>query len=381
MKQREYIGFGSIDNLSSVLSELSEGNIFLVTGKKSYITSGAKRRLNGFLNDYKVSRFFRFGRGPNIEDVEKGIGVFKQSESDTIIAIGGGSVIDMAKLINFFASNDLDALEYVKSKKGNIGKPKPLIAVPTTAGSGSEATSFAVLYVDKEKFSVDNEYVLPDVAIVDPALTMSLPKYITATVGMDALSQAIESYWSINSNDESKNFARASIELTVANLIRAVNDPDTYSRLAMARAAHLAGRAINITRTTSPHAVSYPLTLYFGITHGHAVGLTLSSMLEYNAGVSDEDVLDSRGCRYVRRTILEIARLLGAEDVQEAKNKLKRLMKRIHLETRLSALGVNSKEDVELVIRMGFNPDRVKNNPRRLTTESLRAILRSILTI
>lgn len=378
MKQKEYIGFGSINCLSLVLTKLPAKKIFLVTGKDSYVTSGAQCHLCQFLVDYEVTRFSDFDNNPKIEDVIKALEIFKRIRFDTVIAVGGGSVLDMAKLINFFGVNDLEPREYIRTKKNDVQKGKPLIAIPTTAGSGSEATSFAVIYVNQEKLSVDDELLLPDVAIVEPDLMMSLPKYITATTGMDALSQAIESYWNINSKEQSKGFARSAIELIIPNIVTAVTKPSASSRLAMARAAHLAGKAINITRTTVPHAISYPLTSYFGIPHGHAVSLTLPSILEYNAGVTENDVLDVRGCEYVRKILNEIALFLGAKDIVGAKEKINKLMCKIGLETKLSLLGVKSEENIELIIANGFNPARVKNNPRILKEDSLRKILYTI---
>jgi len=377
LKQREYIGFESIKQLGSVLNELLSKRIFLVTGKASYSSSGAEKHLSEILGDYEIVRFFNFSSNPKIEDVEKGIELFCQLNPDAVIAIGGGSVIDTAKLVNFFSSNNLNPAVFFKTKKVNIRKPKPIIAIPTTAGAGSEATHFAVLYIDKKKFSVDNEFILPDVAIVDPCLTMSLPKYVTAVTGMDALSQAIESYWSINSNDESKKFARGAIKLIMDNLVIAVNEATSSARLAMAKAAHLAGKAINITRTTAPHAISYPLTAYFGISHGHAVALTLPAILEYNAAVTQEDLQDSRGYEYVKKTISEIASFLGQSNVAGAKEVLIKLMNQIGLQTCLGRLGVSSIEDIETIVS-GFNPDRAANNPRRLNKQALRKILRTV---
>jgi len=259
--QKEYVGFNSINFLATALDELSAKKIFLVTGKNSYSTSGAQGFLRRLLHDYEVSRFSDFEANPKIEDVRKTVEIFKQVKCDTVIAVGGGSVMDMAKLANFLAVNDQDPLHYFGTKNDTAQKPKPLIAIPTTAGSGSEATSSAVLYADRQKFSVDNEFCLPDFAIVDPGLTMSLPKHITATTGMDALSQAVESYWNINSNEQSKVWAKGSIELIMPNIVTAVVKPCASARLAMAKAAHLAGKAINITRTTASHAISYPLSL------------------------------------------------------------------------------------------------------------------------
>ncbi|MCK4752347.1 MAG: phosphonoacetaldehyde reductase [Planctomycetes bacterium] len=378
MKQKEYIGFESLKQLALALSELSAKRIFLVTGENSYSISGAEKYLTELLSDYEIKRFYDFSSNPKIEEANKGIELFRRAEFDTVVAVGGGSVIDMAKLINFFAVNGLNIRKYLKAPPDRIYHPKPLIAIPTTSGSGSEATSFAVLYVNKEKLSVDNEFILPDIAIVDPNLTMSLPKYITAATGIDALSQAVESYWSINSTNESKELAKNAIELIMENIVTATNNPSPPSRLAMARAANLAGKAINITRTTAPHAISYPLTSYFGIPHGHAASLTLSSILKYNAGVNDDDVLDVRGSEYVREVLNELAFLLGAKDIIGAREQLDGLMEKIGLETKLSMLGVRTERDIETIIKNGFNPTRIKNTPRRLTHKALRKILLDI---
>jgi alcohol dehydrogenase class IV len=220
--------------------------------------------------------------------------------------------------------------------------------------------------------------MLPRIAIVDANLTMSLPKYTTAVSGLDALSQAVESYWSIHSTTDSKQFASDAIELITANLPVTVKNPDADSRGRMAEAAHLAGKAINITKTTAAHSISYPLTSYFGIPHGQAVGVTLPSLLVFNANVTDKDVLDKRGARYVRETIDEICKLLGASGVSDAREKIDSIIREVGLETRLSLLGLRNREDIETIVANGFDPDRVKNNPRMLTKETLRGILEEI---
>jgi len=144
LKQKEYIGFGSLEQLGVVLNGLSPKRILLVTGKDSYSISGAKKHITEPLAGCEVARFFDFSSNPKAEDVKKGIELFGQVQPNAVIAVGGGSVIDTAKLVNFFATNSLGPVEYLNSGKANIKKPKPLIAIPTTAGSGSEATKFAV---------------------------------------------------------------------------------------------------------------------------------------------------------------------------------------------------------------------------------------------
>ena len=378
MLQQEYIGFNSINNLKNILSRHHPLNIFLVSGKNSYEKSGAKAILDVILTNYNVVHFHDFDVNPKLTDIKKGIKIFMKNKCDFVIAVCGGSAIDIAKSINLFAANIEEPIEYIKKGKNIENKGNTLIAIPTTAGSGSEATHFAVIYIDKIKYSLENYFILPDYAIVDPQFTMSLPKSLTASSGIDAFSQAIESCWSINSTKESKKHAKEAIKLTIKYLPKDVGNTSEESREAMAKAAHLAGKAINISKTTACHAISYPITSYFSVPHGHAVALTLAKMLEYNSKVTEKDLLDKRGIDYVRDIIKEISNLIGAKNTEEASKKITNLMKEIGLKTKLSKLGIKTDEDIEIIIKNGFNPDRVKNNPRKLTKKALRKILNSI---
>lgn len=378
MTQTEIIGTGSITKIKEILSKHDPKSIFLVTGKASYERSGAKKTIDPYLINYKVIHFYDFEVSPKLKDIEKGVNVFKENNCDFVIAVGGGSVMDVAKSINVLAANDGKPEDYVNKKINIKNKGNILVAVPTTSGSGSEATKFAVIYIDKTKYSLDHEFVLPNYAIVDSQFTMDLPKSITASTGMDALSQAIESYWCINSTDESKNYAREAIKLVMKNLILAVNNPSEESREAMSKAAHLAGKAINISKTTSCHAISYPITSYFNVPHGHAVALTLGQMLIFNSQISEDNILDKRGVDYVKNIINEIVNMLDTGGVEEARKKIPSLMEEIGLSPKLSGLGIETLEDIEIIIRNGFDPDRVKNNPRKLTEEALRNILDDI---
>ena len=379
MEQKEYHGIGSIRKFGEVLEVHKPKRVFLVTDKASYETCGAKRFLDDLLGSSHVTRWHDFELNPKYEDLERGIALFRESKSDMVVAVGGGSVIDMAKMVNALAFHDAKPLDYIQRKRAFEQKGKPFVAIPTTAGTGSEATHFAVVYHGKEKYSLAHQYLLPSYAIVDPQFTFKVPPRITASTGMDALSQAIESYWNIYSTDESKRYAREAITLIMGNLRDAVKNSAQNARIAMARAANLAGKAINITKTTAPHAISYPITSYFGVSHGHAVALTLPSIFVYNSALDENDVLDKRGAAYVRNVMAELAALLGARDALGAKMALDDLMKQIGLETTLSRIGVRGEEDVELIIKNGFNPERVNNNPRLLTEKGLREILTTIL--
>ena len=169
-------------------------------------------------------------------------------------------MIDMGKLINVFSSHTKKRVEIIKGKKKLNKRLNTFIAIQTTAGSGSEATHFAVVYYKNKKYSLADKNLIPDLAIVDFFFTKSLNKYVTACSGFDALSQAIESYWSVNSNAKSKMFSEKAIKILKKNLVQVVNRPTRKNREAVMLASHLAGKAINITKTTAPHALSYKIS-------------------------------------------------------------------------------------------------------------------------
>src|SRR3989344_6711008 len=248
MIQKEYFGYHAIQNLETILKKYSVARIFLVTGKKSFAACGAEAIMQPVLSSYDTARFCDFEENPRIEDVMRGIEQFKKQRCDAVIAVGGGSAIDMAKLITIFAEQDGSIEDYIMGQKKVAEKTRPLIAIPTTSGTGSESTHFAVIYKGKIKHSFAHKSLVPDVAIVDPQFTLTLPPYLTATTGMDALSQAIESYWSIHSTDESKGYAREALVLVLAAFHDAVNNPSQEAREKMSKAAHLAGKAINISK-------------------------------------------------------------------------------------------------------------------------------------
>ena len=376
MKQEVYFGLGSATHLEAVLRRYGVSNLFLVTGSGSFCLSGASDAIAQALSRVNVVHFARVLRIPTTEDVEKGLSLFQQGRFDAILAVGGGSVIDVAKLVNAYSSRTRKSARPAFPARGRLKATVPLIAMPTTAGSGSETTHFAVLYRNGKKYSVEDRSLLPAVAVIDPQFTFSLPPYATATSGMDALSQAIESYWSVNSTEESKRYARESIQLVLGNLRSAVEKPSPENRLNMSRAAYLAGKAINITRTTGPHAVSYPLTAFFGVAHGHAVSLTLPHFVVYNAAVTEQDVADPRGVRYVRKITQEISSLLGAANAQDASLKIKSLMGEIELATSLRGVGIEREKDILKLVR-NANLQRMRNNPRRVTSSSLFELLRA----
>jgi len=275
--QTEYTGNGSFYKIQGILDEIQGKKIFLVTGKRSFSLSGAETKLEKLLNRKTVCIFNNFQTNPEISDVKRGISLLKRHKPDFVIAIGGGSVLDMAKLINIFsAQTNPDLISIIKNPKLIINKGLPLIAIPTTSGSGSHATHFSVVYVKTHKHSLAHNYLLPNYVILDPCLSYKTSRQVAASSAMDALSQAVESYWSLGATKESQNYASDAIKLILNFIFSAVNSKNNDAMDAISLASHLSGKAINITKTTAPHAISYILTSHFKIPHGHAVSIMLA---------------------------------------------------------------------------------------------------------
>jgi alcohol dehydrogenase class IV len=294
-----------------------------------------------------------------------------------VVAVGGGTALDTGKLINLLAAQETPAEAIVRGRTPAARAGLPLIAVPTTAGSGSEATHFAVVYADRIKHSVASPLMLPEVSVVDPDLTISASPRQVAVSGMDAFAQAMESSWSIHSTEASRQDARRALQLVLAHLRCAVASPTPRHRRAMSKAAYLAGRAINVTRTTGAHAVSYPLTAHYGVPHGHAVALTLGEFLVYNSRVSDDDVNDPRGTLHVRRVVSELLQMLGCDTPEAGRERIRAMMRAIGLATELSAIGIACSAAADLVARE-INLERMSNNPRAVDSNRLGEILDGI---
>lgn len=366
----EYFGTGKISYLKSILKDEQIKNILLVRGKGSYRSSGAEKILSEILREYSVIEFKDFAVNPEIEDVKRGISLYKKSNIDLIIAVGGGSVIDMAKLINALSYNSGEPEYLIINKKDLSNKTKTLIAIPTTSGAGSEATHFAVVYIDKKKYSLAKEWIKPTYVITDPELTLSLNSYITACTGFDALGHALESYWSVNSTDESTGYSLEALKLILNNLEDCVKYPTLEKRILLSKGAYLAGKAINITKTTAPHALSYHFTSYYNIPHGHAVGLILGGFVSFNNELTEETCNDSRGIKYVRERLKKLVNILKYSSIEDFSQSLYHLLDSLGLESSIYNIGLDTDEKIEL-LASSINVERSKNNPRKITKEQI----------
>ncbi|MEZ6149002.1 MAG: phosphonoacetaldehyde reductase [Pirellulaceae bacterium] len=370
-----YLKEGALSEVGGIIERNSAERLLLVVDESAYAACGADVVLQPILRSRIVARFSGFELNPKIADIERGVQQSRAFSPDLVIALGGGTAIDLGKIIAAL-SRQLDSpRDIVTGQSSIIGNGPPLIVIPTTAGTGSEATQFAVAYVDGEKYSVSHASMLPNYAVVDPRLTHSLPAGVTAATGLDAFCQAIESIWAVGATDESIGYATDAARHALKHLVPATKEPTPAARLGMSQAAHLAGKAINISKTTAPHALSYALTSRHNIPHGAAVAMTLSSMLAYNAHVTADDCADPRGAEHVLQRISVIVKLLEATGVAEACQRIDRLVAELGCPISLAEAGIQKDGQLRQLVS-SVNSQRLSNNPRKTNPQALLRLLR-----
>lgn len=306
--------------------------------------------------------FSDFTPNPLYEQVCKGIDLFQITKCDCILAVGGGSAIDVAKCIKLAVlaeeGNAAIIPPLVSLQLPINGSKIPFIAIPTTAGTGSESTHNAVMYYEGAKQTVTNDGVLPDYAVLEPSVLKTLPLYQKKCTMMDALCQGIESWWSINSTDESKVYSKNTVELIMAHWRKYIIENDDEAAAQIMLAANYGGWAINITQTTAPHAMSYKITSIYKLPHGHAVAVCLPEVWKYMLE-HPEECIDKRGSEYLMGVFDKISRSMGVDTPEEAIALFREMMKAMELGNPVSD---NRENDLE-TLASSVNSVRLKNNP------------------
>lgn len=313
-------------------------------------------------------KFSDFKPNPDYESVKKAVALYRSEGCSSIVAVGGGSAIDLAKCVKLYANMSNDK-EYIEQEI--IPNDTPLIAVPTTAGTGSEATRYAVIYYQGNKQSITHESCIPSVVIFDASALETLPDYQRKCTMLDALCHAIESFWSVNSTDESKVYSKEAIKLILENMDGYLANDKTANRN-MLKAANTAGKAINITQTTAGHAMCYKLTSLFGIAHGQAAAMCVCKLLPYMIEHT-EKCIDSRGKNYLETVFEEISYAMNCKSIEEMCKKFDS----IYLSMMFSKPNYKETDIAELTYSV--NPVRLKNHPIQLTTEVINILYHQIL--
>ncbi len=366
-------GDGVISELATVL-DAQPGPVAVISGSRSYEQSGARPWVERALEGRSWLRVVVDQRLPGAESARSGLEDLQGFDPGLVVAVGGGTVIDTAKLICLALANG----EVEELFAGDRFRPAvPLIAVPTTAGSGAERTPFAVAYLGAEKHSIGHESMAPLVAIVDPGLTHSSPRDLTIATGLDALSHAIESLWSTKATADSRELSRRALYLAWNTISIVAEDPTRASRSLMAEAATTAGAAIATARTTAAHALSYHLTWHYGVPHGPAVALILAPLVEVNGEVGPKSTFHPGGAAAVSGLVAEIASMMGAGDGAGGRAALQTRMQDLGAPTTLSDIGLTSDQQLDALVE-SVNRERLANNPRRLDEAELRQLLEQI---
>lgn len=345
--------------IDRIFAELKIKKPFLCCGKSFQKSSAFE-----YIKKFDPIIFDNIRPNPRFEDMVTASELFKSKHCDFMICAGGGSPMDSAKMIRLMTTNDVSSCLLEPMENNDIRA----LFIPTTAGTGSEATKTSVFYLNEvEKTSIANYDFIPDYIIFDETLLESLPDYQRKCTCLDALCHAVESYWSTRANDESKQYASKAIQLFFENKDSYIKNEADGNR-GMLESSYFAGKAINLTGTTAGHAMCYNITMNCGTAHGHSVAAGLSKIWEYMLA-SGNDVNDSRGRSYVTKTLNELDKLMGGNALKT----FKLLLAEFELKS--------PKADERMIHDFALNVPEKKlmTNPIHLTAEDVEKIYRNIL--
>lgn len=361
--------YNGIGNLHKVL--VGSKKVLLVCDS-SFSFLNIKADIESISTPYVV--FDEFTPNPLYEAVCKGVDIFNVEHCDTILAVGGGSSMDVAKCIKLYSKMSKDRLYLDQDYKDTGIK---LIAVPTTAGTGSESTRYAVIYYDGKKQSVTHDSIIPNIAILEPKVLKTLPLYQKKCTMLDALCQGIESWWSVNSTDESKAYSRIAVETIMKWWKEYIFENTDDSAEHIMQAANYAGRAICITQTTAPHAFSYKITSLYKLPHGHAVAIGLPEIWQYMLDHIDK-CIDNRGRNYLMDVFSKISHAMGvSKSPVDAIINFRQMLRLMEISNPISDI---SKRHFDIgVLTSSVNPIRLKNNPVALDAKTIRSLYELII--
>ena len=356
--------------LDAYFKEIGAKRILLVGGR-SMDKLDIGRYFEGLSNrtGIEIVRFSDFKPNPDYRSALAGVKLYKEKHCDMVAAVGGGSAMDTAKCIKMYVTMD-DSSDYITQKiiPNNIA----FFAVPTTAGTGSEATRYAIIYHNGSKVSVTDSSCIPTAVMFDPSVLKTLPDYQKKATMMDALCHAVESYWSVHSTDESKAYAAEAIKLVFLAMGGYLANTDT-GNADMLRASNIAGKAINITATTAGHAMCYKLTTRYGLAHGHAAALCVKALFPFMAE-NTSLCADTRGVAYFEDMLTELAKIMGCKTASSAAKSFGALV---------DALGLSApaadKDDIGL-LTSSVNAERLKNHPVKLDSKTISQLYSSIIS-
>lgn len=351
-------GNGRISEISDVVKKVG-GSKGLLVLPEYFVKNGTADKIKSLAGGTVAEIFTSVSPNPDVTEVDNCADVIRKNNIDFVIAAGGGSIMDCAKAAATVSTIDDTIRSYHGTGKSLPNTKLPLIAVPTTSGTGSEVTCVAVL-TDREngkKAPIVCDNFFPDCAVIDPELTYSVPQYITASTGLDVLCHAIEGFWSKGHQPICDACAIYSADIVFEYVLKAFYEPDNAeAREKMAEASVIAGLAFTLPKTTSSHACSFPLTNIYHIPHGEACALTLDYFARIN-----KDAENGR--------IQDFAKKLGFENVDDMADRIVELKKEMGLRCDLKEFNLSDSQ-IDDLVRISRHPNLL-NNPVEITDEIL----------
>ena len=353
------------------LKEIRHDRVALLTSP-SFKKRGIVDKVVDLLSSNLVSTHDLIVPNPTIDSIVELGENLREKQPNCLLAIGGGSTIDTAKgVARILSQNENWSLRNHLAGQDKILKANtiPLFAIPTTAGTGSEVTSFGTIWdpLSKKKYSVVGKDLYPEIALLDPELTTTLSVETTIASGLDAVSHALESAWNKNANKLTWSLCVKSLKLTLATLPKLLSDPLNLDlRARMMEASTLSGLAISQTRTSLAHSISYPLTMHFGLPHGFACSFTLPEILRFNSKTDDN-------------TILDLAKALDFKNVDSFHEELLLFLDKINLKRYLQKY-VSDTEEAKKLSPLMLSPTRANNNLRSVGISDVSQILEKSLS-
>lgn len=362
---RLVFGDGALEHLGNLCAEHGVKRVMIISDPGVTRAGHTERGLAIVQSaGLEATTFASVHENPSTADVDAAVEAAKAFQPDLLVGLGGGSAIDTAKGCNFIYTNGGVMADYHHSDKP-VEKMLPLIAVPTTHGTGSEAQSYALI-ADEDthmKMACGDPKALPIIALLDPSLTLTQPDSVAACTSIDAITHAVESYVCTRRNDISMRYAAESFALTVNALPKVLADPsDTKARGDMLLGAAYAGLAIENSMLGAAHSCANPLTAKFGTIHGQAVGLMLPHVIRFNA--QDKDVKASYN------TLAQHAGLSGVEDLIET---ITKLLEQAGLKSNLAELGIDPASFRELAPKAA-GQWTANFNPREIAAEDFETL-------
>lgn len=355
-------GTGKRKNIKEYIDEIN-GNKGVLVCSNSFAKNGLADEFLSYSDGKLVAVFSDIRPNPTTENVNNCVELMRRVGADFAVALGGGSPMDCCKAACAIAKgNDKIEAYHTMGKSVCSSEAIPMIAVTTTSGTASEVTNISVL-TDLEKNikqPMNDNAMYPKIAVVDPELTLTVPKQITASTGLDVLSHAIESYWSTLNQSICSACSVYAARLVFGWLEKAYNEPDNLeAREKMAEASIVAGVAFSHPRTTGSHACSFPLTNIYGLPHGEACAFTLDYFVRFNADKADAD-----------GRLMQFAKDCGFESPYAMADEITEMKKRMGMKSRLSEIGCTTDEQISELTEKSMSM-LMKRNPIELTQEDI----------